>query len=109
MVSPLASLGSTVRLPMLLVPSPWPIQRQPASSARIASSLRQTPPPAAPTQTRQPPSIRHAGEIASAAMRPEKFPEPLAPPAVVLDGPRLIQAGPSPIIEARYAMPRNTQ
>src|SRR5260221_6508117 len=98
-----------VRLPMLLVPRPCPIHRHPGSSVRIASSLRHTPPPAAPTQTRQPPPIRHAGEIASAATRPEKFPDPLAPPSVVLDGPRLIHAGPCPSMDPRYATPRNTQ
>src|SRR5262249_29195311 len=93
---------------MLLVPSPWPIQRHCGSSGLIASSVRHTPPPAAPAQSRHGPFTSHAGEIASAAMRPEKLPVPLAPPAVVLIGPRLAHAGPCACCP-RYATPRNTQ
>src|SRR6266540_971683 len=94
MVSPLGSFGSSARLPMLFVPSPCPIQRQFKSSVRMASSLRQTPPPAVPAQSRQGPLTAQIGEIASAEMRPEKLPVPLAPPADVLSGPRLVHADP---------------
>src|SRR5687767_13347566 len=94
MVLPVSSFGSSVRLPILLVPSPSPIQRQPTSSGCIASSDRQTPPPAVPTHRRHGPWSAHAGEIASAETRPEKLPDPLAPPSVVLEGPRLIHAAP---------------
>src|SRR5678816_3788155 len=101
MVLPVESFGSTVRLPMLLVPSPWPIQRHPGSVAFIASSLRQTPPPAAPTHIRHGPSLSQAGEIASAATRPEKFPVPLAPPSFMLSGPRLVHTGPCGTVDPR--------
>src|SRR5262245_23033362 len=107
-VLPVASLGSTVSAPMLLVPRPWPIQRHFGSSGCIASSVRQTPPPAAPAHRRHGPFTWHVGEIASAAIRPEKLPVPLAPPAVVLIGPRLAHAAPADCCP-RYATPRNTQ
>src|SRR5829696_2285027 len=108
MVSPFSSFGSTAREPMLFVPSPWPIQRHPGSSALIALSVRQTPPPAAPTHRRHGPLSSHDGEIASAATRPEKLPVPLAPPSVVRRGPRLAHAAPRASLP-RYATPRNTQ
>src|SRR4051812_5900271 len=93
---------------MLFVPNPVPIQRHPGSDVFIPSSLCQTPPPAAPTHRRHAPLPLHAGEIASAETRPEKLPDPLAPPALVDDGPRLIQALPC-ACAPRYATPRKTQ
>ena len=60
----------------------------------MALSVRHTPPPAVPTQRRHGPFTTHAGEMASAATRPEKLPVPLAPPSVVLSGPRLDHAAP---------------
>ena len=84
---------------MLLVPSPWPIQRHPASSVFIASSLRQTPPPAVPTHSRHAPFTLARGEIASADDAAREVPEPLAPPR----GARADQgwSRPSPRLEPR--------
>src|SRR4051812_9056883 len=93
---------------MLLVPRPCPIQRQPRSSGCMASSERHTPPPAVPTHNRHGPWSAHVGAMARAETRPEKLPEPLAPPSVVLEGPRLAQAAPFACVP-RYATPRNTQ
>src|SRR3954471_17067339 len=94
---------------MLLVPSPCPIHRQARSPVLIASSLRQTPPPAEPSQSRHGPSSVHAGEIASAATRPEKFCVATVGSWTVVSGPRLAHAGPCATLDPRYAIPRNTQ
>jgi hypothetical protein len=76
-------------LPMLLVRRPLPIQRHAGSVVFIASSVRQMPPPAVPTQRRQRRARSHRGEIASADTRPDTF---SLPPAITVSGPRLIHA-----------------
>src|SRR5438309_956730 len=75
MVCPLASLGSTAREPIELLAIPAEDARQAAGTAR-ASSVIQTPPPAAPTHSRQGAGTPGAagtqvGAIASAVTRPE--------------------------------------
>ena len=72
---------------MLFVPIPRDTQRHFGSSGCIASSVRHTPPPAAPTQRRHGPTSLHCGEIARAETRPEKF----ALPSKLVIGPRLDQ------------------
>ena len=75
---------------MLFVPSPCEIHRHPGSVVFIASSVRQTPPPAVATQRRHGDVNWHAGEIASAATRPETFSEP----TTLVSGPRVVQTPP---------------
>src|SRR5687768_11426553 len=98
MVSPDGSFGSSVRLPMLFVPRPCDTQRHPTSSLFIASSLRQTPPPAVPTHSRQRPSSSQVGEMASAETRPDTDSElPDVGLCRLVSGPRLVQIAPWPM------------
>ncbi len=59
---------------MLFVPRPRDTHRHFGSVVFIASSVRHTPPPPAPTHIRQAPCSVQAGEIASAVTRPETLP-----------------------------------
>src|SRR5688572_14009738 len=71
MVLAVRSLGSTANAPILFVPRPRPIHCHFGSIVFSASSVRQTPPPAVPTQRRQRPCRSHNGEITSDETRPE--------------------------------------
>src|SRR5262245_1660630 len=94
---------------MLLVPSPCEIQRHPTSSVFIASSVRQTPPPAAPTQSRHGPSSSQVGEMAIAATRPDTvLVLPESGSWMLVSGPSDVQTA-SVATRPRYAIPRNTQ
>src|SRR6266576_1428512 len=70
MVLWVVSFGSSSSDPIAFVPKPPETKVQFAPAPFRALSLRQTPPPAAPTQTRQP-VFAQAGEIAKAVIRPE--------------------------------------
>ena len=92
MVLPVRSVGSIVRLPMQLVPIPCPTQRHSGSVVLMASSVRHTPPPAVPTQSRQPPLNWHCGEMARADTRPEIVSVASVGLFSSVDGPRLVQS-----------------
>src|SRR4029453_18502873 len=92
---------------MLFVPSPGRTHPQFGSVWCMGSSVRQTPPPAVPTQSRQlpaPPPAPHRGDTASVLTRPEMLAfVPLLVAAVV--GPSLRQREdcPPPAITAANA------
>src|SRR3954469_14213258 len=70
-VLPLASFGSTISEPNAFVGRPSSIGVQRTLTA-FASSVRQRPPPAAASHSRQPwPGLPQLGSIASAVTRPE--------------------------------------
>src|SRR5882724_928135 len=66
-VLPLESLGSAVSAPTEFCPIP-PVRYVQLGSAATASSVRQTPPPAAPTQRRQLPGT-HVGAMTRTGLR----------------------------------------
>ena len=83
---------------MLFVPRPRPIHRHFGSVVFIASSVRQTPPPAVPTHSRHPPLRAQRGEIASVETRPDTFAvAPLALTSVV-SGPIDVQTLPLAVV-----------
>ena len=89
---------------MLFVPRPCPTHRHFGSVVVIASSVRQTPPPAVPTQSRQRPINSQRGDTSSAETRPETVSSVL-PDTSVVSGPRLSQAPVVPGPAPRTAMP----
>src|SRR6478672_5569907 len=70
MVLCVASFGSNSRDPIAFVAKLPETKVQFAPAPLRALSVRQTPPPAAPTQTRQP-LFPQSGEMAKAVIRPE--------------------------------------
>ena len=81
---------------MLLVPRPLPIQRHFGSVSFIASSVRQTPPPAVPTHTVHAPVALQRGEIAIVDTRPDVV---IALPAFwSVSGPRLTHGAPCGVL-----------
>src|SRR5689334_11522398 len=97
------------RLPVLLVPSPCDIQRQPTSSVLSASSVRQTPPPAVATHIRHRPLAVHVGDTASAATRPDTFWELCVVGSwMLVSGPSDVQIAPA-LVPPRKAEPRKAQ
>src|SRR5579862_6180225 len=108
-VLPVRSVGSIVRLPMQLVPRPCPTHRHWGSVGAMASSVRHTPPPAVPTQSRQPPLSWHWGEIARADTRPETVSVASVGLFSLVNGPRLVQAALCTWPDALRARPWKTQ
>ena len=103
------NLLAPIELTRLLLPQM--LERRSGSIVFIASSVRHTPPPAVPTQSRHlvPPRMPQRGEISNADTRPDTFfcADEFGLCSVV-SGPSEVQTRPLGVRPV-YAMPRNAQ